>query len=219
MSALERCPLWRGLSWKVPKFKVRLFYTGPTVTRTLLSPYLTMGIWNGEKKYFFFCDVSVYLPSKVKVVSYFLSLSISDHNVLQLFSYHFQRFIYFAILILPGKTYYSIDKLQCFWDRFYCQGIINGHLIIVTFDIFQVFLVIVVSHYSVSGILTRILSPGYVFNINRRLSCYDLSIKIDVFCGRNISWKLFKQAFKFFFYIQKNQSIKHWVDFFETDTS
>ena len=41
----------------------------------------------------FFCNVSVYLTSKVKVVSYFLLLSISDHNVLQLFSYHFQWFI------------------------------------------------------------------------------------------------------------------------------
>ena len=36
LSALERCSPWRGLNWKVPKFKVRLFYTGPTPTRTTL---------------------------------------------------------------------------------------------------------------------------------------------------------------------------------------
>ena len=53
--------------------------------------------------------LSVYLTSKVKVVRYFILLSISDHNVLELFSYHFQRVIYFAIFILPGKTCYSID--------------------------------------------------------------------------------------------------------------
>ena len=51
----------------------------------------------------FFCNISVNLTSKVKVISYFLFLSIFDHNVLQLFSYYFQWFIYFAILILPGK--------------------------------------------------------------------------------------------------------------------
>ena len=51
----------------------------------------------------FFCNVSANLTSKVKVTSYFLFLSIFDHNVLQLFSYYFQRFIYFAILILSGK--------------------------------------------------------------------------------------------------------------------
>ena len=105
---LVRCPPWRGLNWKVPKFKVRLFYTGLTLRRTPPPLYLTMGIWNGEKEAFFF-NVSVYLTSKVKVVTYFLLLSISDHNVLQLFSYHFQRSIYFAILILPGKTRYSTD--------------------------------------------------------------------------------------------------------------
>ena len=109
LSALEGCPLWRDLNWKVPIFQVRLFYTGPTLTRTPLPPYSTMGMWNGEKEVIFFCNVSVYLTSKFKVVSYFLLLSISDHNVLQLFSYHFQQFIYFAILILPGKTRYSID--------------------------------------------------------------------------------------------------------------
>ena len=98
-----------------------------------------------------------------------------------------------------------------------CQGIIDGHLLIVTLDIFQMFLVIVVFHYSVNSILTRFLSPGYVFNINRRLSCYDLLIKIDVFCGRNTSWKLFNQAFRLFFF-SKNQSIEHRVDFFETHT-
>ena len=72
------------------EFKVRLFYNGPTLTRTPPPPYLTMGMWNGEKEVVFFCNVSVYRTSKVKVVSYFLLLSISDHNVLQLFSYHFQ---------------------------------------------------------------------------------------------------------------------------------
>ena len=50
LSALERCPPWRGLNWKVPKFKVRLFYTGLTLTRTPPPPYLTMGMWNGEKE-------------------------------------------------------------------------------------------------------------------------------------------------------------------------
>ena len=89
LSALERCP-WRGLNSKVPKFNVRLFYTGPTLTRTPPPPYLTMGIWNGEKEVIFFCNVSVYLTSK-------------------LFSYYFQRFIYFAILVLPGKIHYSIE--------------------------------------------------------------------------------------------------------------
>ena len=102
LSFLERCPPCRGLNWKVPKFKVRLFYTGSTLTRTPPPPFLTMGMWNGDN---FFCNVSVYLTSKVKVVSYFLLLSISDDNVLQLFSYHFQRFIYFAILILPICSY------------------------------------------------------------------------------------------------------------------
>ena len=33
LSALERCPSWRGLNWKVPKFKVRLFCTGPTLRK------------------------------------------------------------------------------------------------------------------------------------------------------------------------------------------
>ena len=63
LSALERCPPWRGLNWKVPKFKVRLFYTRPTLTRTLPPPYLTMGMWNGDKKSNFFCNVSVYRTS------------------------------------------------------------------------------------------------------------------------------------------------------------
>ena len=53
LSVSERCPLWRGLNKKVPKFKVQLFYTGPTLTRTPPPPYLTMGIWNGEKENFF----------------------------------------------------------------------------------------------------------------------------------------------------------------------
>ena len=38
-----------------------------------------MGMWNGEKKYFF-CNVSVCLTSKVKVVRYFILLFISDHK-------------------------------------------------------------------------------------------------------------------------------------------
>ena len=76
----------------------------------------------------------------------------------------------------------------------------------VTFDIFRMFLVIVASHYSVNCILTRFLSPRYVFNINRRLWWYDLSIKINVFCGRNISWKLFKlKAFKLLFFSKISQ--------------
>ena len=84
LSGLERCPPWKGLNWKVPKFKVRLFYTGPTLTRTpppLLFDYGNVKWWERSN---FFCNVSVHLTSKVKVVSYFLSLSISDHNVLQL---------------------------------------------------------------------------------------------------------------------------------------
>ena len=44
-----------------------------------------------------------------------------------------------------------------------------------------------------------------VFEINRRLWCYHLLIKIDVFCGRNISWKLFNQAFKFLFFSKISQ--------------
>ena len=38
VSALERFEL------KVPKFKVPLFYTGPTLTRTPPPPYLIMGM-------------------------------------------------------------------------------------------------------------------------------------------------------------------------------
>ena len=83
-SALERFEL------KSSQFKVQLFYTGPTLTWTPLPPYLTMVMWNGEKEVCFFCNVSVYLALKVKVVSFFLLLSISDHNFLQLFSYHLQ---------------------------------------------------------------------------------------------------------------------------------
>ena len=48
VSALE------SLNWKVPKFKVRLFYTGPTLTQTSSTPYLTMEMWNGEKEVIFF---------------------------------------------------------------------------------------------------------------------------------------------------------------------
>ena len=55
------------------------------------------------------------------------------------------------------------------------------------------------------GILTRFLLPCYVFNINQWLWCYDLSIKIDVLWGRNNSWKLFNQAFKFFFFSKISQ--------------
>ena len=53
LSALKRRPPWRDLNWKVPKFKVQLFYTGPTLTWTPPPPYLTMGMWNGEKVIFF----------------------------------------------------------------------------------------------------------------------------------------------------------------------
>ena len=76
LPASERCPPWRCLNWKVPKFKVRLFYTGPTLTRTPPPPYLTTGMWNGEKEVIFFCNVSVYLTAKVKVVSFCLFLII-----------------------------------------------------------------------------------------------------------------------------------------------
>ena len=86
LSALERCPPWRGLNWKVRKFKARLFYTVPTLTRTLPPFYITMEMWSGAKEVVFFCNVSIYLTSKVKVVRYFLLLSISDHNVLQFFT-------------------------------------------------------------------------------------------------------------------------------------
>ena len=48
VSALGRFKL------KSSKFKVRLFYTGSTVTRTPPPPYLTMGMWNGKKEVFFF---------------------------------------------------------------------------------------------------------------------------------------------------------------------
>ena len=54
LSALEWCPPWRGLNRKVPKFKIRLFYTGPTLTRSPPPPYLTMGMWNGEKEVILF---------------------------------------------------------------------------------------------------------------------------------------------------------------------
>ena len=32
---------------------VQLFYTGPTLTRTPPPPYLSMGMWNGEKDVIF----------------------------------------------------------------------------------------------------------------------------------------------------------------------
>ena len=38
---------------KIPKFKVQLFYTGPTLTRTPPPPYLNKGMWNGEKEVIF----------------------------------------------------------------------------------------------------------------------------------------------------------------------
>ena len=39
---------------KSSKFKVRLLYTGPTLTRTPPPPYLIMGMWNGEKEVILF---------------------------------------------------------------------------------------------------------------------------------------------------------------------
>ena len=66
LSALERCPLWRGLNWKVPKFKVRLFYTGPTLTRTPPPPYLTMRMWNGEKEVIIFVMYRFILHQRLK---------------------------------------------------------------------------------------------------------------------------------------------------------
>ena len=66
LSALDRCPPWRGLNWKVPKFKVRLFYFEPTLTRTPPPPFLIMGMWELWE------SLSVYLTSKVRAVSYFL---------------------------------------------------------------------------------------------------------------------------------------------------
>ena len=64
--ALERCPPWRGLDWKVPKFKVQLFYTGPTLPRTPPPPYLTMGMWNGEKESNFFVMCQFILHQRLK---------------------------------------------------------------------------------------------------------------------------------------------------------
>ena len=66
LSALEGYPPWRGLNWKVPEFKVRLFYTGPTLTRTPPPPYLTMGMWNGEKKVIFFVMYQFILHQRLK---------------------------------------------------------------------------------------------------------------------------------------------------------
>ena len=66
LSALEGCPLWRGLNWKVPKLKVRLFYTGLTLPRTPPPPYLTMGMWNGEKESNFFVMCQFILHQRLK---------------------------------------------------------------------------------------------------------------------------------------------------------
>ena len=66
LSALERCPPWRGLNWKVLKSKVRLFYTGPTLIRTSPLPYLTMGMWNGEKEVMFFVMYHFILHQRLK---------------------------------------------------------------------------------------------------------------------------------------------------------
>ena len=64
LSALERCLPWISLNWKVPKFKVRLFNAGPTLTRT--PPYLTMGMWNGEKEEMFFVIYQFILHQRLK---------------------------------------------------------------------------------------------------------------------------------------------------------
>ena len=66
LCALERCPPWRGLNWKVTKFKVQLFYTGPTLTRTPPTPYLTIRMWNGEKKVIFFVMYQFILHQRLK---------------------------------------------------------------------------------------------------------------------------------------------------------
>ena len=60
VSALERFDL------KIPKFKVRLFYTGPTLRRTPPPPYLTMGMWNGEKEVIFFGMYQFILHQRLK---------------------------------------------------------------------------------------------------------------------------------------------------------
>ena len=72
LSALERCPPWRGLNRKVPKFKVRLFYFAPTPTRTPPPPYLIMGMWKLWE------SLSVYITSKVRTLSYFL---LQEHSL------------------------------------------------------------------------------------------------------------------------------------------
>ena len=65
-SALERCLPWRGLNWKVSKFKVWLFYNVPTLTRTPVPPYLTMGMWNGEKEVIFLVMYQFILHQRLK---------------------------------------------------------------------------------------------------------------------------------------------------------
>ena len=84
------------------------WFTLDPLSQGLLLLLIWLWEWGMVKKEGFFCNVSVYLTSKFKVASYFLLLSISGYSIVQLFSYHFQRLIYFAILILPGKTRYLI---------------------------------------------------------------------------------------------------------------
>ena len=121
--SLERCPPWRGLNWKVSEFKLRLFYTGPTLTRTPPTPFIWLWEFGMVKKKLFFCNVPVYLTSKVKVVSYFLLLSVSD-NALQLFSYHFQTtncnaseidFIAKESSMVTSSSSFSIS-FRCSWS-------------------------------------------------------------------------------------------------------
>ena len=88
---------------KFPNLRYGCFTMDPLSHRLLLP--LDYGNAEWWKRSNVFSNASVYLTSKVIVVSYFLLLFVSDHNVLQLFSYHFQQFKYFAILILPGKTW------------------------------------------------------------------------------------------------------------------
>ena len=57
---------WRDSNWKVPKFKVQLFYTGPTLTRTPPPLHLTMGMWDGEKEVIFFVIYQFILYQRLK---------------------------------------------------------------------------------------------------------------------------------------------------------
>ena len=63
VSALDRFEL---KSSKVPQFKVQLFYTGSTLTRFPPPPYLTMGMWNGEKEVNFFVMYQFILHQSLK---------------------------------------------------------------------------------------------------------------------------------------------------------